>query len=63
MQCQREIGGREDGQALDEDVGDGLVLCEMRIELISAGAQGPVSTLSLSGCRWHRIYSRHVSFR
>lgn len=30
-----EVGGGEDGEGLDEDVGDGLVAREVRVELVS----------------------------
>ena len=34
-ETQGEIGAREDGQSLDEDVGDGLVAREVRVELVA----------------------------
>jgi hypothetical protein len=30
-----EVGVREDGERLDEDIGDGLVTCEVGVELVS----------------------------
>lgn len=37
-QAEGEVGVREDSEGLDEDVGDGLVTVEMRIELVAAVA-------------------------
>jgi len=34
--AKREVGAGEDGQGLDEDVGDGLILGQMGVELVSA---------------------------
>lgn len=34
MKAKREVGGWEDGQRFDKDVGDGFVFCEVRIELV-----------------------------
>lgn len=39
MEAKREIGGGEDGEGLDEDVGYGFVLGEVRVELVPEGAQ------------------------
>jgi hypothetical protein len=36
-EAQREVGGGEDGEGLDEDVGDGLVTREVRVELVAGG--------------------------
>lgn len=36
MKAEREIGGGEDGEGLDEDVGYGLVTSKMRVELVAA---------------------------
>lgn len=30
-----EVGTREDGESLDEDVGDGLILGKVRVELVA----------------------------
>lgn len=35
-QAEREVGAGEDGQGLDEDVGDGLVAGQMGVELVAA---------------------------
>jgi hypothetical protein len=34
-EAQREVGGGEDGEGLDEDVGNGLVTGEVRVELVA----------------------------
>lgn len=53
MESQREVGGREDGQALDEDVGDGLIFGEVRVELVSAKhAERLVFSLSSRLCNY-----------
>lgn len=36
VQGEGEVGGGEDGERLDEDVGDGFVFGEVGVELISA---------------------------
>ena len=38
-QTQGEVGAGEDGEGLDEDVGDGLVAGEVRVELVSVRRQ------------------------
>jgi len=35
VECEREVGRREDGQGLDEYVRDGFVFGEMGVELVS----------------------------
>lgn len=35
MEGEREVGGGEDGQGFDEDVGDGFVAGEVRVKLVS----------------------------
>jgi len=35
-QAKGEVGAGEDGEGLDENVGDGLVACEVRVELVAA---------------------------
>jgi hypothetical protein len=35
-ETEREVGAREDGEGFDENVGDGLVTGQMRVELVSA---------------------------
>ena len=35
-QAEGEVGAREDGEGLDEDVGDGLVAGEVGVELVAA---------------------------
>lgn len=34
-EAEREVGAGEDGEGLDEDVGDGLVAGEVRVELVA----------------------------
>lgn len=34
-QSEREVWAREDGEGFDEDVGDGLVASEVRVELVA----------------------------
>jgi hypothetical protein len=36
-QAEGEVGAGEDGEGLDEDVGDGLVAGEVRVELVAVG--------------------------
>lgn len=35
MEGEREVWGGEDGEGFDEDVGDGFVAGEVRVELVS----------------------------
>jgi hypothetical protein len=49
VEGEREVGGRENGQALDEDVGDGLIFGEVRVELVPVEAHREVSMLSPLG--------------
>jgi hypothetical protein len=35
-EAEGEVGAREDGEGLDEDVGDGLVTGEVWVELVAA---------------------------
>lgn len=44
--AEREVGAGEDGEGLDEDVGDSLVLGEVRVELVSR------TPLSATGTRF-----------
>lgn len=44
MKGEGEVGGGEDCQSLDEDVGNGLVFGEVGVELVSA------ETMSLANC-------------
>lgn len=37
VQAEGEVRGGEDGEGFDEDVGDGLVAREVRVELVSGG--------------------------
>lgn len=62
VEREREVGGWEDGQGLDEDVGDGFVFGEVGVELVSKQACTYVSNISwdrdvFSGC------GRSLSFR
>lgn len=41
--AEREVGGGEDGEGFDEDVGDGLIAGEVRVELV------PDALLSVKG--------------
>jgi hypothetical protein len=34
-ETEREVGAREDGERLDEDVGDSLIAGKMRVKLVS----------------------------
>lgn len=43
-QAEREVGAGEDGEGLDEDVGDGLVAGEVRVELVAVGAPSVAAT-------------------
>lgn len=40
VQAEGEVGGGEDGEGFDEDVGGGLVDEEVRVELVSVGEEG-----------------------
>lgn len=41
VEAEGEVGGGEDGEGFDEDVGDGFVAGEVRVELVSVGAESP----------------------
>lgn len=49
-ETERKVGAGEDGQGLDEDVGDGLVTSQVRVELV-AGDSSSVGVMGQSG-RW-----------
>lgn len=42
-QAEGEVGAGEDGEGLDEDVGDGLVAGEVRVELVAAVVRSVVA--------------------
>lgn len=55
VEAQREVGGGEDGEGLDEGVGDGLVAGEVGVELVAgegvlAGSSLPVVVAAAESC-------------
>lgn len=46
MQAEGEVGGGEDGEGFDEDVGDGFVAGEVGVELVSDLAREGVWVVS-----------------
>lgn len=55
-QAEGEVGAGEDGEGLDEDVGDGLVAGEVRVELVAAAMRSVMAgkdsgaQQSVAGC-------------
>ena len=41
VQAEGEVGGGEHGQGFDQDVGDGFVAREVRVELVSVRSRPP----------------------
>jgi len=39
VEGEREVGGGEDGEGFDEDVGDGFVFGEVGVELVPAASK------------------------
>lgn len=44
VESEGEVGGWEDGEALDEDIGDGLVFGKVRVELVSAAQDSKLAS-------------------
>lgn len=64
VEAEGEVGGGEDGEGFDEDVGDGFVAGEMRVELVSGwwreGGWWLVRGFSMRGGFWCRRREREI---
>lgn len=46
MEAEAEVGAGEDGESLDEDVGDGLLFRKLGVELVAVAGRAIVSKLA-----------------